>query len=392
MRSSASARQVHQGQSYRDGKPAPHPALYVLARLQARSSPARRRRPSRRRSRSVPPSRTRRLSPRRRRRRQPRRIGEGKLDPNDPKHGARKLMGLDVGVFVDGVQASVLRYGDLPSMPSETLEGGAVRYKLVDYVKAIGVAPATHQVDPRPRQRRPHRQRRGQRAPQGAEPLPVPVPLGRHGHADRSLGHRRPQERVRRSRDPQGHHLREEGVADHRREEVLPRRRGRRVLGRGSVRLGRCRQGHAHLRRRQDGRLREAPPARRRARHGRHAPPASASTTSRSSSRASASTRPASRRMDLVAGDDVIAHADAATVRAARARALLHASEAQSRQGSRSRSRVASGRPAASDKDALVSSVQIFKSTKPASRELSAISEDTDLSVQLASNTATSRD
>ena len=69
--------------------------------------------------------------------------GDGKLDPNDPKHGARKMMGLDVGVFVDGVQASVLRYGDLPSMPSETLEGGAVRYKLVDYVKAIGIAPAS---------------------------------------------------------------------------------------------------------------------------------------------------------------------------------------------------------------------------------------------------------
>lgn len=68
--------------------------------------------------------------------------GDGKLDPNDPKHGARKMMGLDVGVFVDGVQASVLRYGDLPSsVPGEVLEGGAVRYKLIDYVKAIGVAP-----------------------------------------------------------------------------------------------------------------------------------------------------------------------------------------------------------------------------------------------------------
>ena len=67
--------------------------------------------------------------------------GDGKLDPKDPKHGSRKLMGLDVGVFVDGVQTSVLRFGDLPTMPSETLEGGAVRYRLVDYVKAIGVAP-----------------------------------------------------------------------------------------------------------------------------------------------------------------------------------------------------------------------------------------------------------
>ena len=38
------------------------------------------------------------------------RIVDGKLDPNDPKHGARRLMGLDVGVFVDGVQASVLYF------------------------------------------------------------------------------------------------------------------------------------------------------------------------------------------------------------------------------------------------------------------------------------------
>jgi len=67
--------------------------------------------------------------------------GEGTLDPNDPKHGARKQMGLDVGVFVDGVQVSVLRYGDLPPIPALTLEGGAVRYKLLDYVKAIGVSP-----------------------------------------------------------------------------------------------------------------------------------------------------------------------------------------------------------------------------------------------------------
>jgi len=66
---------------------------------------------------------------------------QDKLDPNDPKHGQRKLMGLDVGVFVDGVQTSVLRYGDLPSIPAETLEGGARRYRLYDYVQAIGLAP-----------------------------------------------------------------------------------------------------------------------------------------------------------------------------------------------------------------------------------------------------------
>lgn len=67
--------------------------------------------------------------------------GEGKLDPNDPAHGKRKLMGLDVGVFVDGVQAGVLRYGDLPTMPVVTTESGARRFRIYDYVKAIGVAP-----------------------------------------------------------------------------------------------------------------------------------------------------------------------------------------------------------------------------------------------------------
>ena len=69
------------------------------------------------------------------------RTGEGKLDPNDPKHGQRKLMGLDTPVFVDGVQVAVLRYGDLTNVKPEELEGGAKRYRLYDYLKAIGVAP-----------------------------------------------------------------------------------------------------------------------------------------------------------------------------------------------------------------------------------------------------------
>ncbi len=67
------------------------------------------------------------------------------FDPNDPKHGSRRLMGLDTAVFVDGVQVSVLRFGDLPTIPSETLEGGAVRYRLVDYLNAIGLATETIQ-------------------------------------------------------------------------------------------------------------------------------------------------------------------------------------------------------------------------------------------------------
>ena len=67
--------------------------------------------------------------------------GQGMLDPTDPKHGTRKLMGLDTPVYVDGTQAAVLRAGELPSLPVIVLEGGAKRYRVYDYLKAIGVAP-----------------------------------------------------------------------------------------------------------------------------------------------------------------------------------------------------------------------------------------------------------
>lgn len=67
--------------------------------------------------------------------------GDGKLDPNDPKHGQRKLMGLDTPVYVDGAEVAVLRFGDMAPIKAEELEGGAKRYRLYDYLKAIGVAP-----------------------------------------------------------------------------------------------------------------------------------------------------------------------------------------------------------------------------------------------------------
>lgn len=67
--------------------------------------------------------------------------GDQKLDPNDPKHGTRRLMGLDTPVYVDGVQVAVLRYGDMPSFAHDTLEGGTARYRIYDYLKAIGVSP-----------------------------------------------------------------------------------------------------------------------------------------------------------------------------------------------------------------------------------------------------------
>jgi len=71
--------------------------------------------------------------------------GEGKLDPKDPKHGTRKLKGLDTPVYVDGAQVAVLRAGELPQMPSHTLEGGAIRYRIYDYLNAIGVKPESIQ-------------------------------------------------------------------------------------------------------------------------------------------------------------------------------------------------------------------------------------------------------
>ena len=64
--------------------------------------------------------------------------GDGKLDPNDPKHGTRKLMGLDAPVYVDGVQAGVFRAGEL-MVPPRTTESGDIRWNLHDYLASIGV-------------------------------------------------------------------------------------------------------------------------------------------------------------------------------------------------------------------------------------------------------------
>lgn len=63
---------------------------------------------------------------------------EGMLDPNDPKHGTRKLMGLDAPVYVDGVQAGVFRAGEL-QVPARTTESGDVRWNLHDYLASVGV-------------------------------------------------------------------------------------------------------------------------------------------------------------------------------------------------------------------------------------------------------------
>ena len=67
--------------------------------------------------------------------------GDGKLAPNDPKHGTRRLIGLDAPVFVDGAQVAVLRAGEMPDLPRVKGADGALGYRLYDYFKAIGVAP-----------------------------------------------------------------------------------------------------------------------------------------------------------------------------------------------------------------------------------------------------------
>ncbi|MBX3226043.1 MAG: hypothetical protein KIT84_29290 [Labilithrix sp.] len=66
---------------------------------------------------------------------------DGKLDPNDPNHGRRKLLGLDTPVYVDGVQVAVFRFGELPPIASTPLpgEGNGREWRIYDYLKGIGV-------------------------------------------------------------------------------------------------------------------------------------------------------------------------------------------------------------------------------------------------------------
>ena len=59
----------------------------------------------------------------------------------DDKHGTRKLKGLDVPVYVDGVQVSVLRYGDLPPIERVMLDETVPAFRLYDYLKAAGIKP-----------------------------------------------------------------------------------------------------------------------------------------------------------------------------------------------------------------------------------------------------------
>lgn len=314
--------------------------------------------------------------------------GDAKLDPNDPKHGSRKLMGLDVAVFVDGVQASVLRAGDLPSIPSETLEGGSVRYKLADYLKAIGVAPESLKSV--------HLHGNNDRIAsiEGSELVKDPnrfkfqflsghtgAPVSRwstSGLKNEFIVHefRKLTVYVKKASpviDAKNNcHVGPDGACS----DAIPYASGDAVKGTRIYVDGKM---VGFVKRRQ---LAEALVM------------GDTATGERKYNVAKLIAQmgvdPAGiKAVDLVAGDDVIAHADGEKF--ASIASDLYFTLPKHNHG-KVRVHVPASLQAndgqAKDADALISSVQVFKTTKPAERELSIISEDTDLSVQLASNTA----
>jgi hypothetical protein len=66
-------------------------------------------------------------------------VKDGQYNPAD-KHGSRRLMGLDVPVFVDGDQQGVLRAGDMIPLPEARGWNGATKgFRISDYLTSIGV-------------------------------------------------------------------------------------------------------------------------------------------------------------------------------------------------------------------------------------------------------------
>ncbi len=63
--------------------------------------------------------------------------------PAEGVHGSRKLLNLDAPIYVDGKQMGVLRYGDLAIAPETMLEGGTPAFALRDVLSSIGVAPSS---------------------------------------------------------------------------------------------------------------------------------------------------------------------------------------------------------------------------------------------------------
>jgi hypothetical protein len=68
--------------------------------------------------------------------------GNGNGAPPDGLHGTRKLKGIDVPVYVDGSEIAVLRYGETPTLENVGTPD-APAFRLYDYLKASGVAVDT---------------------------------------------------------------------------------------------------------------------------------------------------------------------------------------------------------------------------------------------------------
>ena len=314
--------------------------------------------------------------------------GEGKLDPTDPKHGSRKLMGLDVGVFVDGVQVSVLRYGDLPAIPAETLEGGAQVYKLADYVKAIGVLPESIKSI------HLHGNQDRIASVEGSELLKDKNRFQFQflsGNTGAAVG-RWDTDKLK--NEFVVHEIRKVTIyvkkasplidatrschvgADGACSDAVPYASGDAVKGTRIYVDGKM-VGFVKRRALQDALL-----------MGKTTDGEQKYNVAKLV--AQMGVDPSGiKAIDLVAGDNVIAHAEGdkfvslssefffTLPKHSHGKVRVHVPAGMQAQ-----------EPGTTDKDALVSSVQVFKNTKPANRELSAISEDTDLSVQLASNSA----
>lgn len=66
--------------------------------------------------------------------------GNGNQNPADGVHGTRKMKGIDVPVFVDGSEVAVLRYGELPAIDNVGTSHSEA-FRVSDYVRGVGVAP-----------------------------------------------------------------------------------------------------------------------------------------------------------------------------------------------------------------------------------------------------------
>jgi len=316
--------------------------------------------------------------------------GDKKLDPNDPKHGARKLKGLDIGVFVDGVQASVLRYGDLPAIPSEALEGGAVRYKLIDYLTGIGLTPETIKSI--------HIHGNSDRiaSVEGSELLkdknrfqfqflsghtgsPV-VKWDTDGLKNEFVVHeiRKVTIYVKKASPvvdaKKSCHVGADGECT----DAVPYASGDAVKGTRIYLDGKM-VGFVKRRQLADALLMGNTPE-------------GEQKYNVAKLVAQFGVDPHGiKSVELVAGDDIIARADGDKFNKIASDfyfTLPKHNHGKVRVHVPTAIQLSQEPSSSSDKDALISSVQLFKSTKPTDRDLSAISEDTDLSVQLASNTA----